>query len=222
MRPSKYLIKLQKTAINKVHRLKRLLSNISTSSSNNEIEICLTYVTIETLNTWSNFSRSFYLSCTLHPKTVNGNRVTTRLEIGNFNEAISEAIRLCSNRRNATPNPQGLWHRRDEPTWHDKSTITRVCTNIECSNIANISEGLSGQQTFFAHLPVFRNFYGHRNQQTEQAAMQLAPRYGIPATLRPSDILRQFPISGTSTPSTSILLVQWLDEIEITIEYLCY
>ena len=94
MRPSKYLIKLQKTAINKVHRLKRLLNNISNLSSNNEIEICLTYVTIEALNTWSNFSRSFYLSCTLHPRTVNGNRVTTRIETGNFNEAIGEAISL--------------------------------------------------------------------------------------------------------------------------------
>lgn len=220
MRPSKYLIKLQKTAINKVHRLKRLLNNISNLSSNNEIEICLTYVTIEALNTWSNFSRSFYLSCTLHPRTVNGNRVTTRIETGNFNEAIGEAISLY--RSSATPNPQGLWHRREEPTWHERSTITRVCNHIECSNITDISHGLSGQQTFFTHLPVFRNFYGHRNQQTEKAAMQLAPRYGIPATLRPSDILRQFPISGTSTPSTSILLVQWLDEIEFTIEYLCY
>ena len=220
MRPSKYLIKLQKTAINKVHRLKRLLNNISNLSSNNEIEICLTYVTIEALNTWSNFSRSFYLSCTLHPRTVNGNRVTTRIETGNFNEAIGEAISLY--RSSATPNPQGLWHRREEPTWHERSTITRVCNHIECSNITDISHGLSGQQTFFTHLPVFRNFYGHRNQQTEKAAMQLAPRYVIPATLRPSDILRQFPISGTSTPSTSILLVQWLDEIEFTIEYLCY
>ena len=220
MRPSKYLIKLQKTAINKVHRLKRLLNNISNLSSNNEIEICLTYVTIEALNTWSNFSRSFYLSCTLHPRTVNGNRVTTRIETGNFNEAIGEAISLY--RSSATPNPQGLWHRREEPTWHERSTITKVCNHIECSNITDISHGLSGQQTFFTHLPVFRNFYGHRNQQTEKAAMQLAPRYGIPATLRPSDILRQFPISGTSTPSTSILLVQWLDEIEFTIEYLCY
>ena len=220
MRPSKYLIKLQKTAINKVHRLKRLLENVPTFSSSNEIEVCLTYVTIETLNTWSNFSRSFYLSCTLHPKTVNGNRVTTHLRTSNFNDAIGQVIPLYKNR--ASPNSQGLWHRRDEPTWHDPSTIIRVCTHIGCSNIGDISNGLSGGQTFFAHLPVFRNFYGHRNQQTENAAMQLAPRYGIPATLRPSDILRQFPISGTSTPSTSILLLQWLDEIEITIEYLCY
>ncbi len=220
MRPSKYLIKLQKTAINKVHRLKRLLENVPTFSSSNEIEVCLTYVTIETLNTWSNFSRSFYLSCTLHPKTVNGNRVTTLLRTANFNDAIGQVIPLYKNR--ARPNLQGLWHRRDEPTWHDRSTIIGVCTNIGCSNITDISNGLSGGQTFLTHLPVFRNFYGHRNQQTENAAMQLAPRYGIPATLRPSDILRQFPISGTSTPSTSILLLQWLDEIEITIEYLCY
>ena len=220
MRPSKHLKKLQETAINKVHRLRRLLTNIPVSSSSNEIETCLTYITIETLNTWSNFSRSFYLSCTLQPKTVSRNRVTTLVRPANFNDAIGQAIRLY--RSSANPNSQGLWHRREEPTWHDPSTINRVCAHIGCSNIADISDGLSGEQTFFAHLPVFRNFYGHRNQQTERAAMQLAPRYGISATLRPSDILRQFPISSTSTPSTSILLVKWIDEIEATIEYLCY
>jgi hypothetical protein len=208
MRPRKYLIKLQKTAINKLHRLRHLLTN-------NETESCITYVTVETLNTWSNFSRSFYLSCTLQPKTVSGIRVTTSLRTTGFNDAIGKAILLF--KPSTTPNSQGIWNRRDEPTWHDSSILTRVCTNIGCSNITDISNGLSGGQNFFLHLPVFRNFYGHRNQRTESAARDIATRYGISNTLRPSDILRQFPIGGTS-----FLLLQWINEIEFTIEYLCH
>jgi hypothetical protein len=215
MRPRKYLIKLQNTAINKLHRLKRLLTNTLVTSSNNETESCLTYVTVETLNTWSNFSRSFYLSCTLQPKTVSGIRVTTSLSTANFNNAIGIAILLF--KPSKTANSLGIWDRRDEPTWHDSHTLTSVCTHIGCSNITNIIDGFSGGQKFYSHLPTFRNFYGHRNQKTEYAARQIAPTYGISATLRPSNILCEFPIGGTSS-----LLLQWINEIEFTIEYLCY
>jgi len=213
MRPRKYLVKLQIAAIKRVQRLKRSLS--LSSHPSNASEIYLVNTTIEALNTWNNFSRSFYLSCTLNPKTVNGNKITTTVITANFNDAIGRAIVYFKPSR--TPNSSGIWHRRDEPTWHDPNTLLSVCGHIGCSNIINISNGLSGGQTFFSGLPTFRNFYAHKNQQTENAAMQKSPIYSIPATLRPSEALRAFPINETST-----LLEKWLDEITVTIEYLCY
>ena len=214
MRPRKYLIKLETTAIKKVQKLKRSLSVIHDPIT--IPEIYLANITIEALNTWINFSRSFYLSCsTLCPKTSNGNRVTTDVRVTDFNDAIGRAIRLVNSR--ARPDSSGIWDRRDEPTWRKPSTLIDVCSNIGCSNILNIRDGLSAQQTFFSDLPDFRNFYAHRNQQTEFAAMQKAPTYSISATLRPSDILRAFPINESSR-----LLEKWLDEIKFTIQYLCY
>jgi len=213
MRPRKCLIKLQATAIKKVYRLKCLLSSISHPKDAPELYIANT--TIETLNTWSNFSRSFYLSCALHSKAVNGNRITTTSRAANFNDAIGYAMQCCKPK--VTLNSSGIWARREEPAWHDPNTLIRICTEIQCSNITNICDGLSGGQTFFSDLPTFRNFYAHRNQETELAAMNKAPRYSISATLKPSAILREFPIG-----ETSILLVKWLNELEFTIEYLCY
>lgn len=213
MRPKKCLIKLQATAIKKVHRLKRLLGSMSHPKDAPELFIANT--TIETLNTWSNFSRSFYLSCALHSKAVSGNRITSILSSANINDAIGHAMRRYKHW--VTPNSSGIWARRDEPTWHDQNILSSVCSHIGCSNITNIRDGLSGGQTFFSDLPTFRNFYAHRNQETELAAMNKATRYSISSTLKPSAILREFPIGETST-----LLVKWLDELEFTIEYLCY
>jgi len=213
MRPSKYLVKLQTAAIKRVQRLKRSLS--LSSHPSNAPEICLANTTIEALNTWNNFSRSFYLSCTLNPRAVNGNRITTTVVTANFNDAIGCATLLS--KPNITPNPYGIWDRRYEPTWHDSNIFLRVCRHIGCSNIDNIVDGLSGGQTFFSDLSTFRNFYAHRNQQTANKAMNKSLRYSISATLRPSEALRSFPINETST-----LLEKWLDEIEFTIKYLCY
>ena len=117
----------------------------------------------------------------------------------------------------ARPDTSGIWDRRDEPTWRKPSILIDVCSNIGCSNILNIRDGLSAQQTFFSDLPDFRNFYAHRNQQTEFATMEEASTYSISATLRPSDILRAFPINESLR-----LLDKWLDEIKFTIQYLCY
>ena len=215
MRPHKSLIKLQKVAIKRLTRLEQLSTNILSISSNRELETLFTYITIETLNTWSNFSRSFYLSCALSAKTVSGRRITISTTIANFNDAIGLAILEC--KPSATPNIAGIWHRRQEPTWHDPTVIMRICNHIGCSNITQIQSGFSGGLTVFNNLPTFRNFYAHRNQQTEYAAMQIASRYGISNLLKPSQILLSLPLNRSQP-----LLIEWIDELILTVEYLCY
>jgi hypothetical protein len=215
MRPHKNLIKLQKAAIKRLTKLEHLSNNILSISSNREIETLLTYITIETLNTWSNFSRSFYLSCTLSAKTVSGKKIIISSTIANFNDAVGLVIPLY--KRSATPNHAGIWHRRHEPTWHDPNVIMKICNHIGCSNITQIQLGFSGGLTVFKNLPTFRNFYAHRNQQTEYAAMQIATQYGISNLLKPSQILLSLPLNRRQ-----ILLLEWIDELRLTVEYLCY
>ena len=216
MRPHKSLIKLQKVAIKRLTRLEQLSTNILSISSNREVETLLTYITIETLNTWSNFSRSFYLSCVLSAKTVSGRRITISTTIANFNDAIGLVI-PANKKRHATPNNAGIWHRRFEPTWHDPRVIMDICNQIGCSNITQIQSGFSGGLTVFNNLPTFRNFYAHRNQQTEYAAMQIASQYGISNLLKPSQILLSLPLNRSQP-----LLIEWIDELILTVEYLCY
>jgi hypothetical protein len=217
MRPHKSLLKLQKVAIKRLNYFEQLLLTIGSNNSFRQNEIVLEYITIELLNTWVNFSRSFYLSCTIFPKSVSGNRITTTILLHSFNDAIGVAISQTN--RNHSPNSQGIWRRKDEPTWHDPNFMIKVCRHIGCSNIAEIESGLSGGQTVFINLPTFRNFFAHRNQQTELAAKTVAlQKYGISAPqLKISEILLLPPLSETQP-----LINIWIVEMKITIEFLCY
>jgi hypothetical protein len=217
MRPHKSLLKLQKVAIKRLNYFEQLLSTVGSNNSFEQNETTLAYITIELLNTWVNFSRSFYLSCTIFPKTVSGNRITTTMLLNSFNDAIGVAISQTNRRR--SPNNQGIWHRKDEPTWHDPNVIIKICRYIGCSNIAEIESALSGGQTVFTNLPTFRNFFAHRNQQTELAAKTVAlQKYGISAPqLKISQILLLLPLSETQP-----LIIIWIVEMKITIELLCY
>lgn len=221
MRPHKSLLKLQKVAIKRLNYFEQLLLTIGSNNSYRQNEIILEYITIELLNTWVNFSRSFYLSCTISPKTVRGNRITTTMLLNSFNDAIGAAITHNKPLLNLTANDQGSWHhhRRHEPTWHDTDAILRICDHIGCSNINEIRLGFSADQTVFKNLPTFRNFYAHRNQQTELAAKRVAlQKYGISAPqLKISQILLSLPLSQTQP-----LLNIWIAEIKFTIEFLCY
>ncbi|HVO69083.1 MAG TPA: hypothetical protein VMT24_03495 [Aggregatilineaceae bacterium] len=187
------------------------------STNNREIEAYLCHVTIEALNTWANFSRAYYLSCILDPRTASGMRVSTTINVNNSDQAIGLAIKRWNPKTSAKPGPGGSWNRRDEPPWHIPKVFMSICQNIGCSNQPDITAAFSAGFRVFDDLPVFRNFYAHRNEHTQRAAVRIATLYGIPATLRPSQILLSRPL-GRPQP----LAIDWLDDLSFTIEYLCH
>ena len=168
------------------------------------------YVTIEALNAWALFSRSFYLSCALGAVTERKRPVTTTPTVDPLGAAIT-----CINSR-ARPNALGVWHRRDEPAWHDPNVLMQVCGNVGCSIQAQIGQAFSLGQNVFNDLPVFRNFFAHRNGQTSQAARNIAPRYMLPSHLSPTELLL-----SVSPGATETVIVDWLSEMVITAEFLC-
>ena len=110
----------------------------------------------------------------------------------------------------------GVWHRRDEPTWQDPNVLMRVCGNVGCSIQVQIGQAFSLSQNVFNDLPVFRNFFAHRNGQTSQAAKDIAPRYTLPSHLSPTELLL-----SVSPGATETVIVDWLSELVITAEFLC-
>lgn len=216
MRPHKRLGTLEYSARKRLGRLHYLVSDSLPTLSYRVGEACLSYVVIETQNTWSNFSRAYFLSSVLHPTTVSGVKVTISRGPLSFDGAIGLAISKWG-KRGARPRLDGSWHRRDEPAWHDYTILLRACQEIGSSNLAHVRAGLSSGSRVFTDLGPFRNFFAHRNLATEHAAMQLAPQYGIPATLRPSQILLTPPL-GRPQP----LILDWIDDLSSTIEYLCH
>lgn len=170
--------------------------------------------TIDLLNSWSGFSRSYALSCVTAPRRRKGGRVRITQTGLDFNAVIGVAMKR--HKPKLTPRPDGSWHRRDEPPWHDINVLTNCCRDLGCSHIADVEAAVSLQSRAFVDLPIFRNFFAHRNKGTAQAACAIAPHYSIPSYCHPLQILASTP-KGRPYP----LLVDWIDDIAITVELLC-
>jgi len=212
MRPSRYLKELHHRATRHFHKLAVLVS-VASGITWPESDRVMSYVTIESLNTWSTFVRTYFLSCTLSPWTESGSRVTLgNAAVRSFDDAIDAAIRRCTNRTQRS----GQWSRDDEPPWRKPSTLIKSCHEIGCSNYANILSAFSIQTRVFDDLPKMRNFYAHRNDHTVLLAKDVAHHYTIRPHGHPTDILRT-----AAYGRSQALMLDWIDEIRITVELLC-
>lgn len=215
MRPSVDLFRLDGAACMRLARLRKLAAGAAGGATGREREVVASYVALECLNCWVNFVRAYYLSCVLCPRLSGGVRmqVTAQFQTMNFNQALGYAIRRW--RPRARP-VHGVWRQLDEPAWHRTSTLLDLCTDMGCSNLPGIQAAVSTQARVFVDLPVFRNFYAHRNRETCRAAMLIGPQYGIPATRRPTEIMLSIPLNRPQ-----VLLLDWIDELTRVIQDLC-
>jgi hypothetical protein len=207
------LLKLRLAFAARIDRLERRLS-AATGLAPHERDPIVAYVTIETSNAWAQFSKALYLSCVMNAKTE-GRVVVSVVPPGmSANDALGVAIERY--KTYATPNSTGQWARRDEPTWHDPNVLLELCRITNCSLYAQMQAAFSLGQRVFIDLPVFRNFYGHRNRLSAAAAQNVAPTYLLPTTLRPSEMLMR-PKPASASP----VLVEWMAELKITSEFIC-
>ena len=212
MRRARSLRKLRLTLKSRLDRLEQRLKKASALTNTTDRDVAVAYVAIEALNSWASFSRSFYLSCALGARTERkkGIKITVSSTTDHLGLAITQYKKF------AKPNAAGMWHRRDEPAWHDPNVLMTTCSTLGCSIQTSIEAAFSLQQNVFKDLPVFRNFFAHRSEGTCKAARDIAPRYTLPSSLTPTEIL----VSVSPGTSTSILL-GWLDEIAVTTEFMC-
>lgn len=212
MRAHKHLERLLKTCKYRLSALRKLSLQADTTSIAHKRIIA--YVTIEFLNTWANFCRSYYLSCVCSAVTVKGHKIRSSSNL-TINQAIGVAINLCK-RYPVSANSNGTWNRRDEPTWHSPNVLMKVCAHIACSNINNIQNSFALGSRVFDDLPVYRNYFGHRNESTLRSVRTIAANLGVSPNLRPAEMLMTVPLRANRP-----LLVEWLDDATITAELLC-
>jgi hypothetical protein len=215
MRPSQNFAHLQAPASKRLARLRKTAVDACALFPGLSAKIEIAHVTIELLNTWTNFVRSYFLSCILKPRRMRGGIVTATKFAGTaFNDAIT--VVMARHKKFTKPPASGVWPRRDEPAWHDRHVLMTSCDDLGCSNIDHIRAALSMPTRVFEHLPQFRNFYGHRNEKTAGTARAIAPFYAIPSFRHPTDILTR-PPSGRP----SALLVDWIDDVAGVVDFLC-
>src|SRR6266851_4361077 len=170
----------------------------------------IAFVVVESLNLWVSFTRSYYLSWFLNPKTISGHRVICRRHFNLFEDALVFAIRRLRNRNYRRPHPSRL----DEPSWHNPGTILTLAAEVGVSNLLQVQSAFSLGATYPASLPSARNFYAHRNEETYRKVQDRAETLGFGRSLRPCEFLcTPMPLRPQN------LIADWLDEIRVTVEF---
>lgn len=214
MRPSKYLGLLEYATCRNLRRIRHSANEVVLAPRDRNCDLMLAAIVVDTLNTWGNFLRSYCISFMLGTRATSKKRIVTRSPCATVEDAIDTAIRV-HNPRAITP-PANGWHRRDEPPWHDHNLVLKLSRSLQCSCYTDIQAAFSFSSRVYIDLPVFRNYYAHRNEQTSKAVRNLAPQYGIPATRRPTQILLSIPINRPQQ-----LVLDMLDDLLFTVSYLC-
>jgi hypothetical protein len=213
MKPRRNLAHLLRTGVKRVIQLRAIAASLHPNDPFPTRDRGLAYVLIELLNCWSSFARSLYLSCVDSAWTTQGHVVLANHRFPSVNSAIGFAVHQW--RPGATPNASGIWHRRDEPTWHDPQILLRLSHLLAFSNNATLTGALSLGSRVFIDVPVTRNFFAHRNQGSQSAMEFVALQYGI-AVRRPADLLLQRALKRPQA-----LVLDWLDDIYTTMGLMC-
>jgi hypothetical protein len=176
-------------------------------------EQSIAQATIESLNSWRNFIRAYYESCFLYTRRKSGGRVTVgRPVVGS--DPLGFAV--MSFKPSVSATASGRWKRRDEPPWHDPNTLLQLAHAAGFSNAADIAAAFSIGSRVFVDLPVFRNYFAHRNLDSWRSATQLGPVNGVPILDRPSQMLVSTPVGASQA-----LLREWMSDLFFVAEYLC-
>ncbi len=187
MRRTTRLRKLRIAAHVHLRRLRRDVASLTPATTVRDVETTMTYVTVQFLNLWSNFVRAYFLSCMLGARRESGPSVAVLHSGLMYHDALGIAVHVF--KPAATPMGGGGWDRRDEPRWHDTHWILTLAANETFSNVGDIRAALSIGTRVFIDLPVFRNYFAHRNEKTRVAACNLALFNNIPMNPRPSRVL---------------------------------
>lgn len=205
---------LREMAHSRLARLRADAVSATASLPSRSAKHAIAVTTIDLLNSWAGFAKFYALSCIMNPRRVGGGRVGVSVGGLDFNGVIGVAVRHY--KRGATPLADGSWHRRDEPAWHDTAVLTNLCATLGCTHLSDIQAAVSLGSRVFEDLPVFRNFFAHRNRGTATAARLIAPHYSIPSHRHPLSILATPPAGRPNA-----LLVDWIDDVHVTIDLLC-
>lgn len=213
MKPVLDFGKLRRRGARQLYKIREVTAWAVSPPYSQEQDRSLTWATIELLNLWSEFCRAYFLSCLLYARLESGIRVTHTSGAGyNFEQAIGSILRSSSR----TVPAAGKLTRRNEPTWHDPSSLI-TGSNLGMSHLSQVQEALSIGSQVFSHLPVCRNFYAHRNEETALRVLRLGQSsYSIFGRTHPSQVL----ISPAYGRPQSLIL-DFVDDLWATIELLC-
>jgi hypothetical protein len=106
---------------------------------------------------------------------------------------------------------------RDEPAWQDRSIFLRIVRGLGLSNEPAITAAIGVSAQTLANLPVIRNFYAHRTEDTAKKTAAVQLRYGFSGSIHPTEFLA----SRVGTQPHAILRYL-VEDISISITTACF
>jgi hypothetical protein len=179
-----------------------------------EIEVESSAIVMDLQNTWANTCKWYMVSCLLGAYTAQGVRVSCPARPIIVDDAIRMAIRLYKPKSKVGPGQS--WRPFDEPPWHIPDAMLVVSGKAQLNNHQDLAKYLSTGFYVFSDLPIYRNYFAHRNKDTKDRATNLAPRYGKSVADKPSLVLLSVP----SNRPVSVL-EDWIREVRLTVNAIC-
>lgn len=179
-----------------------------------QVEVEASAITIDLQNTWANACKWYVVSCMLGACTKSGARVTCFRGFQHEDDVIRFAITTLKPWIKIAAS--GNWRPSDEPAWHMPRPVLTLAAAAQLSNTVDLQNIFSAGFSVFDDLPMFRNYYAHRNRDTRARAMSLAPRYGGSVFSKPSEVLLSIPLNRPAS-----VLEEWIDEVRLTLNSMC-
>jgi hypothetical protein len=213
MRPIRNLTVLESCAYHRLDQLHKLAASLPLLAPEDRRRAAA-FGVIELANCWAGFARSYYISCILRARRGGGGRVSVGVPgVATPQDAIHEAVRIIAPRRLSKSR---RYHATAEPSWYKRETLLDLGNGLRLSNDPQIQLAMNLPTDAFTDLLVFRHFFAHRGEGTVKQVKVLAPRYGQPSTAAPADV-----VAGFAPGRPQNVLADWIDDIRITVAYLC-
>lgn len=161
------------------------------------------YVCIHLLNLIAEFNRSYYVFALNSVRTRSGHVISTKFPKGTPIEVALKSINMLGS---------GRLSRRNEPSWHTKAAFLDVVQRSNMNPRSQVSAAVSLPVRVLDDLPTARNFFAHRNEETNRKCLALGRRYLL-FSKHPTDLLASVP---TNRPVS--LLEDWIQEVELVLE----
>jgi hypothetical protein len=192
---------------------RRFLEALRPTTTTRERDGGIALAAIEVLNTWGSFTRAYWLSSFGEPRTASG----LRIRCGHSMLASDPlGFAITTFRPNAVPKGSGRWDRRLEPSWHDPQTLLKLTREAGLTSAGDVATAFSIDTRVFYDLPVLRNYFAHRNEDTYLAALRIAALNSMATPRRPFEVL-----AGVSAGRTQTLFREWLGDLDLVTDYLC-
>lgn len=212
MRPVTDLGKLYGAFAYRILRIRRLFDLAGSSPEPRRSEFISVSV-IELDNLILSSLRALTISSLRCGRTSQRNKISTTRRFGDEQEIAAFMLSILHVKSFQKLRSPTRVSRRDEPKVRDPRATEIVFASCGASNIGSLRNALALNTTLFADLPILRNFYAHRNEDTWRKVRTKAHALGVFRIKHPNELLM------TMLPGRPVTLFEdWLDDAELFFE----